>query len=330
MTRRYTPEAEAWLRANYGSGDVNDTLDAFGDRFGWRPTAQALYQKANVMGLVKRRRSDERGKLVERTVRWSCEPEYDAWMRKNDRGHSIAAVADAFEAEFGFRLTRTQVSQWRARNGVGRRSYRNNAKSVPVGTERDTGKGYVLVKVAEHAGVPMSKDNWRPRHHLAWERANGRPVPAGHEIVHADRDAYNDDPANLVAVEKRLVGIINGNALGYWDAESLSVAVARARLMSRVRELESGSARTCGVCGREFEPTAAQSAYPKPVQTCPECLAAGRKARGRRVAHLPDPAAECAVCGRRFVRSVPRQRRCPECIAKAPKLAVDAHRRRSA
>lgn len=317
MNRKYTPEAEAWLRASYGHGDVHDTLDAFEERFGWRPTEQGVYQKAHKLGLVKRRRSDERGKRVERTVRWTCEPEMDAWMREHDKGHSIAAVQDAFEREFGFRPAKVQVSQWRARNGVGRK--RNEGRSynaVPVGTERDSGKGYVLVKVAERASVPMSKDNWRPRHHLAWEVAHGEPVPDGCEIVHADKDYRNDDPTNLVAVDKKLVGIINGNALEYWDAPSLEVAVARARLMSKTREVESGGRRACGVCGRTFEPTAGQAKYAKPIQTCPTCLQAGRKSRGtpkrtyRRV---------CAVCHAEFDARRRDQRRCPACIARAPK-----------
>lgn len=322
MTRKYTPEACAWLVDRYGAGDVHDTLDAFEARFGWRPTPQALYQKANKLGLVKRPKADERGRIVERRIVWTREPEMDAWMREHDKGHSIAAVQDAFEAEFGFRPAKVQISQWRARNGVGRR--RNEGRTyndVPIGTERDSGKGYILVKVAERSEVPMAKTNWRPRHHLVWEREHGMAVPAGHEIVHADKDYRNDDPANLMAVDKRLVGIINGNALQYWDAESLGVAVARARLMSKAREVESGGRRTCGVCGAEFEPTPQQARYPKPVQTCQSCRAAGRKARGqpkrtyRRV---------CAVCRREFEARRRDQRRCVECIAEAPKHSAEA------
>ena len=326
MTRKYSPEATAWLRANYGAGDVHDTLDAFEREFGWRPTPQALYQKANKLGLVKRAKADGRGRLVERRIVWSREPELDAWMRENDRGHSIATVQDAFEQEFGFRPAKVQVSQWRARNGIGRkRNASRRYDKVPIGTERDTGKGYVLVKVAERATVPMSKDNWRPRHHIVWEREHGEPVTDGCEIVHADRDYRNDDPANLVAVDKGLVGIINGNALDYWDAESLSVAVARARLMRKAREVESGGRRTCGVCGAEFEPTPEQAMYTKPVQTCPACRALGRKARGRRG---DGKGVRCAVCGREFARSQRNQRRCPECIRAAPKLSPSAHARR--
>lgn len=321
MTVKYTADACAWLREHYGGGDVHDTLDAFEERFGWRPMPQALYQKAFKLGLVKRPKADAGGRLVERRIRWTDEPEMDAWMEEHDRGHSIAAVQDAFEERFGFRPAKVQISQWRARNGVGRKRNKGRSyNSVPIGTERDTGKGYVLVKVAERSEVPMSKDNWRPRHHLAWEAAHGEPVPRGCEIVHADRDCRNDDPDNLVAVDKKLVGIINGNGIEYWDADSLNVAVARARLMSKAREVESGGTRTCGVCGARFEPTPEQAKRPRPVQTCPACLAAGRKSKGepkhtyRRV---------CAVCHGTFDARRKNQKRCDACIARAPKHAAD-------
>ena len=326
MTRKYTAEACAWLVDNYGVGDVHDTVDAFEEEFGWRPTPQALYQKAFKLGLVKRPKADGRGRLVERRIRWTTEPEMDEWMRENDRGHSIAAVQDGFEREFGFRPAKVQVSQWRAKNGVGRK--RNEGRSynvVPIGTERDTGKGYILVKVAERATVPMSKDNWRMKHHMAWEEANGRPVPDGHEIVFADHDHTNCSPGNLVAVDKKLVGIINGNNLEYWDAESLSVAIARARLLAATRNAESGSPRKCGVCGRTFIPTRKQATYRKPVQTCPACIAAGKKARGVRG---DGKVVECAVCGTPFARTRTTQRRCPECIRMAPKHSAAKQRKR--
>ena len=321
MTRKYTEAACRWLVDNYGTGDVHDTVDAFEEEFGWRPTPQALYQKAFKLGLVKRPKADERGRLVERRIRWTTEPEMDEWMRENDRGHSIAAVQDGFELEFGFRPAKVQVSRWRAKNGVGRK--RNEGRSynaVPIGTERDTGKGYILVKVAERATVPMSKDNWRMKHHMVWEEANGRPVPDGDEIVFADHDYTNCTPGNLVAVEKKLVGIINGNNLEYWDAESLAVAVARARLMSKVRDVESGGARTCGVCGASFKPTPEQRKYTKPVQTCPKCRALGLKAKGKR---RGAGKAVCAVCGAEFERGMRSQKRCPSCIAAAPRASVE-------
>ena len=111
----------------------------------------------------------------------------------------------------------------------------------------------------------------------------------------------------------------------YWDAPSLEVAVARAKLMSKAREVESGGRRRCGVCGAEFEPTAEQAKYAKPVQTCHACRAAGKKARGqpkrtyRRV---------CAVCNAEFDAPKRDQRRCPGCISRAPKHGVRQQKRR--
>jgi len=311
MTVKYGAAGEAWLREHYGAGDVHDTLDAFETRFGWRPTPMGLYQKAFRLGLVKRRRSDERGKTVERTIRWSdatC-AEFREWMLANDRGHSIATIVDAFEDEFGIRLTRGQVNQFRARYGIGRRAHHGGRPPVPVGTERDTGKGYIVVKVAERATVPMSKDNWKLRHRIVWEREHGCPVPEGCEIVHADHDYRNDDPANLVAVDKGLVGIINGQGLDYWDAESLQVAVARAKLIAAARAAESGSERVCAVCGRVFKPQGERAKRPKPVQTCPDCLAMGRKSGGP-----TERTVACRVCGMVFTTRNQRQKRCRECI----------------
>lgn len=39
-------------------------------------------------------------------------------------------------------------------------------------------------------------------HVLVWEQANGRPVPAGHDIHHRDHDKLNNDISNLQLVTK--------------------------------------------------------------------------------------------------------------------------------
>lgn len=284
MSRKYTDAENAWIKANYSDGDVNDTLDSFEERFGWRPSKQAIYQKAYKLGVLKRRSVHDRGKLVERAVRWSSaeDAHLTEWMLANDRGHSMDVVIEAFRREFGFTLARGQVSQFRARYGVGERRSSGGRRRRPIGAERDSGKGYTLVKVAERANMPMSKDNWRMKHHLIWEEANGRPVPDGCEIVFADRDCKNFDPSNLVAVEKRLVGIINGQGFEYHDAESLRTAVLRAELVSKARHVKNGGTRTCAICGARFSPTGKQLRYMEPVRTCPACLAAGHKAKRSR------------------------------------------------
>jgi hypothetical protein len=65
---------------------------------------------------------------------------------------------------------------------------------LPVGTKR-VRKGYVEIKVAE-------PNVWRPRGHLAWERAHRRPLPSGWVIRRQDGDMANDDPSNLDAISR--------------------------------------------------------------------------------------------------------------------------------
>lgn len=164
-----------------------------------------------------------------RKVRWCQEPKMQEWMEGHDDGQPIAQLSREFEEAFGFPLSRPQVSLWRAANG--RQSRRGNGggrldRRKPVGYEREA-KGYVLVKVAPEATVPQSKDNWRLKHVVEWERANGRKVPEGHMVMFADGDRRNFDPSNLVAVPRTVIGLLNGPDAPEWhDADTLRSAVA--------------------------------------------------------------------------------------------------------
>lgn len=202
-----------------------------------------------------------------------------------------------------------------------RASHGSGKPASPVGAERMGKDGYVMVKVAERPSVPQTKDNWRLRHHLVWEEANGRPVPDGHVVMFADGDKRNFDPANLVAVPRRYVCQLNNPGLpSCSDAATLGACIALCDMHAALADAEGRRPRECGVCGREFTPTAAQARFPKPVRTCPECRAAGRRAKGG----TGSAAGECAVCGAAFAGKR-GQRRCPECIAEHPKWSVGAH-----
>lgn len=301
--RRWTAEECDWLRANYGASDIHETTRLLNVEFGTRRSESAVYEKAYTLGC--KRPIDGRRRRVERPVRWSAEPEMTEFMLENDNGSIPAAIAK-FEKRFGFRLAPQQVSAFRARHG--RQKHMDNERAHdwnrrPVGYERDSGKGYVLVKVAERPKVPGSKDNWALRGYVVYEREYG-PVPEGCEIVHCDKDGMNDDPGNLMALPKSLVGIINQKGIEYHDRESLEAAVAIARIISKTRDLECRP-RECAVCGRRFTPS---RATPK-TRTCPECVGAGRKAKGRRIAGK----AVCEMCGREYERYTRLQRLCHDC-----------------
>lgn len=259
-----------------------------------------------------------------RAVRWSREPEKQAWMEAHDRGQEAALLSMEFEGAFGFPLAGPQVSLWRSTNGrQARRSHGGGKPPSPVGSERDTGRGYVLVKVAEHPRVPQSKDNWRMKHVLAYERAHG-PVPEGCVVVFADRDHSNFSPGNLVAVPRSLLGLLNGPGAPEWrDAETLSAAVAAVSLDRAIVAAEAAAPRRCGVCGRLFVPPAREdnASCCRRARTCPDCLAQGRKSKGTKTVKFT---ARCAVCGREFEAERAGQRRCRECISRLPKWGAEA------
>lgn len=323
MTRSWTAEQEEWLRREYPRDNCRSLSRRFEEEF-CRPASQAaLHQKAHKMGL-RRGAASVPGHAVRR-VRWCEEPEMQAWMEAHDLGQSTSVLSAEFAGEFGFPLSQGQVSLWRSANGrATRRTGSRNTRARPVGAER-VSQGYVIVKVAPETRVPQSKDNWAYKHVLAWEAANG-PLPAGHVVMFGDHDRRNFDPGNLVAVPKRLVARLNAPSTPSWeDADGLRAAIAWCELNTAICEAEAATPRACGVCGREFVPerpgASRESAY-RLVQTCPECLAAGRRSKGT---HPVKFVARCAVCGREFGAERKGQRRCRECIAAKPKHGPDQH-----
>ena len=192
------------------------------------------------------------------------------------------------------------------------------AHRLPFGAEIARPDGYVLVKVPDGDGGAV----WRPKQAVAYEEAFG-PVPEGCSVYFGDGDRSNFDPSNLVAVPNVVRAALRRT--GYTDAETLRSAVALAMLKHGVRSAEHSMPRPCAVCGRMFTETEAQRLYARPVQTCPECLAAGRQARGDRGDKRPTA---CRVCGRVFERAQRNQVRCPECIAAGRWVGVDDRRRK--
>lgn len=141
----------------------------------------------------------------------------------------------------------------------------HNAKQ-PVGTERiDAKDGYVWVKIAERKTDPRSAhDNWKPKHHLAYEQAYG-PIPEGCNVVFADHDKRNFDPANLVAVPRGIWAVISHKEMDYWDAESLRTCMLLAEV-DRARYALELHPRACRRCGSEFAPRFRNQ------RTCDACL----------------------------------------------------------
>lgn len=323
---RYTDAEEAWLRENWGRRDVRTVSARFAEAFGRDPGPCALRCKAQRMGLGRQAKTDhvERCRRAERTVRWSREPVMTAWMLENDNG-SVPATIEAFEAEFGFRLTRGQVSLFRSSHGTTQRPSHGGGRSpLPIGTVRESKDGFLKVKVRGRASVGQSKDDWEFVHVRAWEQANGRKLPADHNVLFADHDRRNFDPGNLVAVPRRIVAVLNGGP-AWHDRGSLEACVALAKLKVGIHEADASRERTCKVCGRRFVVSGKRRAYGKLPSTCPDCLAEGRRWRGE---PSPKGTGICKVCGREFTKERGSQVRCRGCIADRPTWSASSQRTR--
>lgn len=314
----YTEAEGAWLRENYGKSDTNGTIDAFEREFGRRPSAQSLFVKAYKMGIYKSKRAEEACRKAPKIMRWTS-PKFERereWMLANDAGNYIFDTIDKFEAEFGIRLTIHQITRFRSTYGTQiRRSCVGGRSKVPVGTERPYKNDYIIVKVAEESDRPQGKTNWKLKHVHIWEQANG-PLPKDHDVLFVDRDKRNFDPDNLVAVPRRYKAVLMDYE--WYDRETFEVAINCTRLRLAVTDAKNRP-RPCKVCGKTFEPTG-YSRYQK-TNTCPECLAMGRKSYERRGVGT----ATCVVCGREFTKIRKNNRRCSACVAEKPKWSADKH-----
>jgi len=269
-----------------------------------RRTDKAINSRAKVYKLHKADSFDKAARAKE-ACRTMWPPKRVEWLRAYAPGHNIYEIIDEFERLYGVRLTKcsmknaklrygaksgTDVGQFQkgqeppnkgktwdelgfseqARENMRRGQFKkgnmpHNAVDKPVGTERVDADGYVLVKVAERPSRQDCNDNWRLKHNVVWEEANGTPVPPHTMVVFADHDNRNMDPGNLVLVPRPLWATMNRMRLPYYDRESLEAAMNVARL-AQAKSTAQKRPRPCRKCGREFEPRYARQ------RTCDSCL----------------------------------------------------------
>lgn len=69
----------------------------------------------------------------------------------------------------------------------------------PVGYERITKDGYVEVKIKMRPTHPSCNDNFKAKHHIVWEEANG-PIPKGYKLTFLDGNKKNCALDNLALI----------------------------------------------------------------------------------------------------------------------------------
>lgn len=278
----WTPEEEAWLREVFPHHHNAELAEMHAERFPDRPrrTAAAINSRGQAYGLLKAEGFARNPKTF-----WT--EDRAEWFRSFVPGHTEAEISAEHERLYGTPLTEGQIGGAKHKLGVKsgthggrfrkgragsfrdedhRRAFIEAGKATrfkkgimppngiqPIGTERVDRDGYTWVKVASRKRDPRSAhDNWVEKHRLVYEEHNGT-IPEGCCVAFADHDKGNFDPANLVAVPRRLWATISRLGVGYHDRETLESCVALAELVQARKRAELRP-RVCRDCGAAFAP----------------------------------------------------------------------------
>lgn len=159
------------------------------------------------------------------------------FLEKNVAGRSYAELTEMFNKRFGLDFTRNRIQSTLHRLGLangrdgrfrpgsippnkGRKGYcpegckkswfkpgHRPANKKPVGTERINADGYVDVRIRNPSG--KRHKNWKAKHRIIWETANGRKVPRCHAVIFADGNKLNFALNNLLPVSRSELAVMN-------------------------------------------------------------------------------------------------------------------------
>ena len=94
--------------------------------------------------------------------------------------------------------------------------------------------GYSFIKLAEH--------KWKLYQRYVWEKSRHEKLKKNQTVIFLDGDRSNFDPANLAAISRKELAVINHeNLMTSGDAELSKTGVLIARLKIKVREKLRGT-----------------------------------------------------------------------------------------
>lgn len=107
-------------------------------------------------------------------------------------------------------------------------------KYQKIGTVVKHKDGYSFIKLAEH--------KWQLYQRYVWEKSRHEKLKKNQTVIFLDGDRSNFDPANLAAISRKELAVINHeNLMTSGDAELSKTGVLIARLKIKVREKLRGT-----------------------------------------------------------------------------------------
>lgn len=251
MHVRYTKQQLDFLRRGYAKMPVPALTCAFNERFGTEKTRTQIKGTLANHGITCGRPVGiPKGTLVGYTAQQA------AFIKTHYRTLSIVALTEAFNAQFG--TTRTvghiraftknhhiasgrtgQFSKGSKPWNVGTKglmvanagSFKKGSamNRLPVGAERTTKDGYVVVKVRE-------PNVWQPKHRRVWEQAHG-PVPPGMVVHFKDSDKAHCALDNLELISRGELAVLNKNRISTTPTALRPTVRLLAKLHAKKRSL---------------------------------------------------------------------------------------------
>ncbi len=255
MPKKYTQEHIDYLR-EISPGRYNDEITRmFNKKFGTTKTETAIRSVRN-----KRRILSSVTK-----ARKLYTDEQIAYLKElSDQGLFNREITRRFNEKFGLRRTEAAINNQRVKYGFkttarnywekGHVPWNKGMKNwwapgcehtqfkkgnrpynwVPVGSERIAKNDYIQVKVRDL--YKNSKQNWKGKHIIIWEKHHGRPVPPGHVVIFGDGNKRNFDPDNLILVSRAQLVRMNQRELIKNDAALTKTGALIADIINKIGE----------------------------------------------------------------------------------------------
>jgi len=256
--RRYPEEVKAFITENVRGITVRDLVALVNAKFnlGFTESKMKSFMKNHNL------KNGRRGIPVGRPSKIYPNKVKD-FIKNNYHGVGPKKMAELLNKTFGTNYTHSQIEAWYGRHKLnsgitghfpkGHIPFNKGKKGiflggpiaeaaqfkkghkawnwVPVGSERVNADGYVDIKVADG----KKQKNWKGKHILLWEAANG-PVPAGHVVIFGDGNNRNFDPKNLILVSRKQLARLNQNGLIQNDVELTKTGIVIADICNKIGE----------------------------------------------------------------------------------------------
>lgn len=226
MRRLLTDEMMQYLKDNIAGSTHQEITDRINTRFGTNFTKEQIANLAVRKGI-------KNGMWQRRSVF----PEHiRKFMAENCKGNRAREMVVLLKDTFGTDYTEKQISAYYRKHGL---KSGVASRYVPIGTLIFRKDSWYYEKVADG---PDPNKNWKAKHVMVWEEANG-PVPEGHMVIFLDGNRRNYQLENLALCPYDVGLEMNHNNLRFDNAQltETGMLIAKVNLQARRRQKKRGA-----------------------------------------------------------------------------------------